>query len=195
MALGAALLLGAGTAQAGVKYLGDGAIQNSRGGWDLPKQGACPADATAKTRPECIARRYTAASSTACTALGAAGTYSWSTGVCNDLVNMTQARATRRSTAPERGRGVCAIVMQGDDRTGRLRQARRHPSGPGPAPPRGDAALGGPGVWRRVSSNNEALVGWGGRSAPLPQQRDPAQRPARPRHRGRDLHNMNMARR
>ena len=67
-----ALLLGAGTAQAGIKYLGDGAVQNSRGGWDLPKQGSCPADLTAKTRPDCIARRFTAATSAA----------SWRCGSC-----------------------------------------------------------------------------------------------------------------
>lgn len=75
LALGASLLL-AGPAQAAVKYLADGATQNARGGWDLPKQGSCPADPTAKTRPDCIARRYTAASSAACTALGSSGWYS-----------------------------------------------------------------------------------------------------------------------
>ena len=65
LAFGAVLLLGAGSAQAGVKYVGDGAVQNSRGGWDLPKQGSCPADLTAKTRPECVARFFTAANSAA----------------------------------------------------------------------------------------------------------------------------------
>ncbi len=116
-ALGAALLIGAGTAQAGVKYLGDGAVQNARGGWDLPKQGACPADPTATTRPDCVARRFTAANSAACTALGATGTYSWSTGVCNDLVNKTEAAC---KAATDRywnaAASVCAVVMQDDDR-------------------------------------------------------------------------------
>ena len=59
-ALAAATLTAAGPAQAAVKYLADGATQNARGGWDLPKQGGCPADPTALTRPDCIARRYTA---------------------------------------------------------------------------------------------------------------------------------------
>ena len=90
LALGAALLHGVASAQ-DIKYVSDGAVQNSRGGWDLPKQGSCPADLTAKTRPECVARRFDAKDSAACTALGAAGRYSWSTGVCTDLVNTTKA--------------------------------------------------------------------------------------------------------
>ena len=117
LAFGAALLLGAGSAQAGTKYFADGAVQNSRGGWDLPKQGSCPADLTATTRPDCVARRFAAASSTACTALGAAGWYSWSTGVCNDLVNTTQAAC---NAAADRywnaSTSVCAVAMKGDDR-------------------------------------------------------------------------------
>ena len=117
VAMGAALLLGAGTAQAGVKYVGDGGVQNARGGWDLPKQGACPADPTATTRPDCVARRFKAADTTACTALGAAGWYSWSTGVCNDLTNTTQATC---SAVVDRywnaAVSVCAVVLKGDDR-------------------------------------------------------------------------------
>ncbi len=116
-ALGVALLLGAGTAQAGVKYLGDGAIQNARGGWDLPKQGACPADATAKTRPDCVARRFVAKDSAACTALGASGAYSWSTGVCDDLTNKTEAACKAKVDRYwNAAAGVCAIVMEDDDR-------------------------------------------------------------------------------
>ncbi len=117
LAFGAVLLLGAGSAQAGVKYVGDGAVQNSRGGWDLPKQGSCPADLTAKTRPECVARRFDAKDTAACTALGAAGLYSWSTGVCTDLVNTTQAACKAAvDVAGTPTPGVCAIVMDDDDR-------------------------------------------------------------------------------
>jgi PKD repeat protein len=116
LALGAALLLGAGTAQAGIRYIGDGAVQNSRGGWDLPKQGACPADPTAKTRPDCIARWYTAANSAACTALGTAGQYSWSTGSCADLVNTTQAACEKAVDRHWNANGSCSIVMDSDDR-------------------------------------------------------------------------------
>lgn len=116
LALGASLLL-AGPAQAAVKYLADGATQNARGGWDLPKQGGCPADPTALTRPDCIARRYTAASSSACTALGASGWYSWSTGSCNDLVNTTEAACkAKKDRYWNAAAGVCAVVMQDDDR-------------------------------------------------------------------------------
>ncbi len=117
LALGTALLLGAGIAQAATKYVADGGVQNSRGGFDLPKQGACPADATATSRPDCLARRFVAADSAACTALTPASGYSWSTGVCNDLVNTTkdacQKAVDRYWNAAS---GVCAIVMKGDDR-------------------------------------------------------------------------------
>lgn len=116
LALGAALLLGAGTAQAGTKYLGDGAVQNSRGGWDLPKQGSCPAEVAAKTRPDCIARRFNAATSAACTALGPAGQYPWSTGVCTDLVNASQAACQKVKDRYWAANGTCAIVMGDDDR-------------------------------------------------------------------------------
>ena len=117
IAVGAALLLGAGTAQAAIKYLGDGGVQNTRGGWDLAKQGACPADATAKTRPDCVARRYKAADSAACTALGTSGWYSWSTGVCNDLTNATEAACKAVTDRYwNAAAGVCAIVMEDDDR-------------------------------------------------------------------------------
>lgn len=117
LAVGAALLVVAGSALAGTKYLADGAVQNSRGGWDLPKQGSCPADLTAATRADCVARRFVAANTAACTALGPSGQYSWSTGVCNDLVNTTQATC---NAAVDRywnaAAGVCAVVMKGDDR-------------------------------------------------------------------------------
>lgn len=116
LAFGAVLLLGAGSAQAGVKYLGDGAVQNARGGWDLPKQGSCPADLTAKTRPECVARFFTAANSAACTALGASGQYSWSTGVCVDQVNTTQAACNATVDRHWNANGTCSIVMDSDDR-------------------------------------------------------------------------------
>lgn len=116
VALGTVLLLGASYAQAGIKYFSDGAVQNSRGGWDLPKQGACLADPTAKTRPDCVARRFDAASSTACTALGPTGQYSWSTGVCTDLVNTTKDACQKVSDRYWNANGVCAIVMLNDDR-------------------------------------------------------------------------------
>ena len=118
LAFGAALLLGAGSAQAGTKYYADGAVQNSRGGWDLPKQGSCPADLTATTRPDCVARRFKAASSAECTALGAANAFSWTTsGVCNDLVNTTQAACNAVSDRFwNAAAGVCSVAMKGDDR-------------------------------------------------------------------------------
>jgi hypothetical protein len=115
LAFGAALLPGIAGAQ-GIKYVSDGAVHNSRGGWDLPKQGSCPADATAKTRPDCVARRFDAANSAACTALGQAGWYSWSTGVCTDLVNTTQAACEAAVDRHWNANGSCAIVMADDDR-------------------------------------------------------------------------------
>ncbi|MFN7986300.1 MAG: PKD domain-containing protein [Thermoanaerobaculia bacterium] len=117
LVVGAALLLGSGTAQAAIKYLGDGGVQNSRGGWDLPKQGTCPADPTAKTRPDCVARRFKAADSAACTALGTSGWYSWSTGVCNDLANATEAACKAVTDRYwNAATSTCAIVMEDDDR-------------------------------------------------------------------------------
>ena len=86
----------------------------------FPKQGACPADATAKTRPDCVARRFVAADSAACTALGASGAYSWSTGVCNDLVNTTQ---TACQAATDRYWNAAASVCA--DRHGRTTTATR----------------------------------------------------------------------
>lgn len=116
LASGVALLLGAGTALAGVKYTSDGAVQNAQGGWVLPKQGSCPADLTAKTRPDCIARRFTAATSAACTALGPAGQYSWSTGVCSDLVNNTKTACEGAVDRFWAANGTCAIIMEDEDR-------------------------------------------------------------------------------
>lgn len=118
LAFGAVLLLGAGSALAGTKYFSDGGVQNSRGGWDLPKQGACPADATATTRPDCVARRFKAANTTECTAAGPANSVSWTTsGVCNDLVNTTQAACNAMVDRYwNAAAGVCAVVMKGDDR-------------------------------------------------------------------------------
>ncbi len=107
-----------GNAFAATVYLGDGAKQNVNGGWDLPKQGTCPAG-TAQgytgidTRPECVALRLNLVQASC-----VAPTYSWTTGgVCNDPVNTTQAAcetATDRLWNP--GTGICSIVMQGDDR-------------------------------------------------------------------------------
>ncbi|MBP9823819.1 MAG: carboxypeptidase regulatory-like domain-containing protein [Thermoanaerobaculia bacterium] len=102
-------------AGAQVRYLDDGAIPNTEGGWDLPAQGSCSVDAVNQpTRPDCVALRIVAANSTACTtALG-----SWTTGgVCNDLINTNQAACEaaidRKWNA---GTGVCSVVMMDDDR-------------------------------------------------------------------------------
>src|SRR6185436_14581510 len=94
--LGAALILsaplipGMTTAWAAVQYLGDGSLQNSQGGWNLPTQVTCPATNL---------RSYT------------------TSGVCNDLINTTQPAC---QAAPDRlwnaATGVCAVVMRGDDR-------------------------------------------------------------------------------
>ena len=165
LAVGAALLLGAWSARAGTKYLSDGALQNSRGGWDLPKQGACPSDATAKTRPDCLARRFVAASSAACTALGPSGQYSWSTGVCNDLVNTTQAAC---NAAVDRywnaGAGVCAIVMKGEDRNdvvcamhGGTWVTSGACTGAWAMPARDDPAYGPEGLWSGSGTGDQCL--------------------------------------
>ena len=114
LALAVPLGLGMEPGWAAVQYLNDGARQSAAGGWDLPTQATCTPDATKATRPECLALRIVAASSAACTT--AQG--SWTTGgVCNDLVNATQAACEAR---PDRlwnsGTGICAVVMKGDDR-------------------------------------------------------------------------------
>ena len=103
------LVLGAGPASAATQYLRDGAKQNAKNGWDLPKQGTCPSDPTAKTRPDCLARRFTYVCSNqayldqaSCLAGGGtwdaatSGTickspnYSWATSnVCNDTTRTT----------------------------------------------------------------------------------------------------------
>ena len=57
LALTALMLLSPGMAGAQVQMLGDGALQNSYGGFDLPAQGTCPADPTMTTRPLCVALR------------------------------------------------------------------------------------------------------------------------------------------
>lgn len=98
-----------------VVLLGDGAVQNNRGGWDLPAQGTCPAGAAQgytgiDTRPECVALRLNV---NPCT-----GNYSSTTnGVCNDLVNNTQNLC---QAAPDRlwnpSTNLCSIVMMDDDR-------------------------------------------------------------------------------
>src|SRR5262245_32199417 len=79
----------AGSGWAATVSLGDGALQNNAGGWDLPLQGSCPADLTKVTRPDCLALRFPAYAIQAdCTNVATGGANrSWSTGVCNDLVN------------------------------------------------------------------------------------------------------------
>jgi len=101
-------------AWAAVQYLDDGALQNpTSGGWDLPAQGTCPADPTQPTRADCLALRLPIVQASC-----VAPNYSWNTsGVCNDLVNITQVDCEAQ---PDRlwnsGTSVCAIVMKGDDR-------------------------------------------------------------------------------
>ncbi len=113
LALTALMLLGTGMAGAQITYLDDGAIPNNAGGWDLPAQGSCTTDLGLATRPECLGLRLVAASSTACTTAGG----SWSTSVCNDTLALD---ATACNAKPDRywnaGTGICAVVMQDDDR-------------------------------------------------------------------------------
>ena len=109
-----------GDAQAAIRYVDDGAVQNSYGGFDLPAQGTCPAGAAEgyagiDTRPECVALRLNYATQSSCTSAG--GNYAWSTGVCNDLVNTTEGTCT---PTPDRlwnaATNTCSIVMFYDDR-------------------------------------------------------------------------------
>ena len=106
-------------AMAQITYLDDGAVPNTRGGWDLPAQGTCPAGTAngytgIDTRPECVALRLNIVQAS-CTS---GSNLSWTTsGVCNDLVHSTQAtcEATEdRLWNP--GTSTCAVVMSGDDR-------------------------------------------------------------------------------
>jgi len=128
LALAVPLVLGAGSAQATTQYLGDGAVQNARGGWDLPLQGSCPADPTKLTRPECLALRLSGfADKASCEALvGGVQIRSWviptasspTSGVCNDPANLNNEAGC--NAQPDRlynaATGVCAIVMLSDDR-------------------------------------------------------------------------------
>lgn len=122
-ALALASVLFAGTVLAGTQFLGDGAVRptnntTTRGGWDLPLQGSCPADGTATTRPACVARRYNL-SGAACVS----PTYSLvsaTSGACTDTLATTQSACL---ALPDRywndwggGTGVCAIVLMDDDR-------------------------------------------------------------------------------
>ena len=74
-------------------YLDDGALQNSSGGWDLPDKGACAADPTKTTRPECVATRFpTYTTSSTCVVSNSpnAPIRSWSTGICTYDTATTQ---------------------------------------------------------------------------------------------------------
>ena len=114
LALTAVMLLSPGLAGAQtIQLLGDGAVPNAAGGWDLPAQGTCPVDTNQKTRPDCVALRLNVVQ-TSCVS----PTMSWTTGgVCNDLINTNQAACQaaidRKWNA---GTGVCSIVMMDDDR-------------------------------------------------------------------------------
>ncbi len=122
LALAALMLLGTGIAGAQtIQYLDDGAVQNSRGGFDLPLQGYCwgdgAIDTAHATRPLCIALRMNYAKDP-CTAGTAPTVRSWSTGVCNDLINTTQLACEAQPDRLWTGAPVnkCAIVMNDDDR-------------------------------------------------------------------------------
>ena len=116
--LAVGLVLGAPGAWATVQFLNDGAVQNTYGGFDVPLQGTCPAGGLnaytgIDTRPECVALRLNIVQASC-----SSPNYSWTTsGVCNDLVNATQLTC---QAEPDRlwnpGTGVCAVVMQYDDR-------------------------------------------------------------------------------
>ncbi len=116
LALTALMLLGTGMAGAQITYLGDGAIPNAAGGWNLPAQGTCPADPTQTTRPECVALRLNIAQGSC-----VAPNYGWTTGgVCNDTLATTEelcnGKPDRLWNAAPTGTNTCAIVMAGDDR-------------------------------------------------------------------------------
>ncbi len=120
LALVIPLLLGGAGAWAAVQYLGDGALPNSSGGWDLPNNGSCYPDATKLSRPECLALRFPAFTTSATCISPVAPDVApyikaWSTGSCNDLINTTQAACEAQ---PDRlwNNGICAVVMKGDDR-------------------------------------------------------------------------------
>ena len=115
LTLVACMGLGLGSAFAATQYLGDGAVPNgTTGGWDLPKQGTCPADLTQTTRPECLALRLNVVQAS-CTS---GNNLSWTTsGVCNDLVNNSQSACEAQDDRLwNAATNTCAVVMQNDDR-------------------------------------------------------------------------------
>lgn len=115
LALTALMLLSPGMAGAQVQMLGDGALQNSYGGFDLPAQGTCPADPTMTTRPLCVALRLNIVQASC-----VAPNYSWSTGsLCNDVDPAVVDQATCESKGDRLWNAAtskCAIVMSDDDR-------------------------------------------------------------------------------
>ncbi len=143
LALTALMLLGPGMAGAQVTYLGDGAIPNAAGGWDLPAQGTCPADLTKTTRPECVALRLEHRSGE----LRRARPTAWTTsGVCNDTLAHDRGACNAK---PDRlwnaGTGVCAIVMMDDDRNDVVCAMHKAPgSRPAPAPAPGSCRSAAP---------------------------------------------------
>ena len=113
LALTVLILLSPGIAGAQViQLLADGALPNAAGGWNLPAQGTCPVDLSQATRPDCVALRLDVVQASC-----VSPTMSWSTGVCNDLINNT---APLCVGAPDRkwnlATGICSIVMMDDDR-------------------------------------------------------------------------------
>lgn len=119
LALAACVVLRAGGAWAVVQYEWHGALEDAvTGQWDLPDTGSCAVDPSKTTRPECLALRFpTYTTSATCTAgSGNPPQRSWSTGVCNDLVN--NANQATCEAQPDRmwSNGICAVTMKGYDR-------------------------------------------------------------------------------
>ena len=115
LALTALMLLSPGIAGAQVQMLGDGALQNTYGGFDLPAQGTCTVGSNPTTRPLCLALRLVVTPPATCaTLLG-----STSSSLCNDLDPAVVDQATCENKGDRfwnAGTAKCAIVMSDDDR-------------------------------------------------------------------------------
>jgi 5-methylcytosine-specific restriction endonuclease McrA len=118
LAFAVLIVLGTAGSWAAIQYLDDGALQSAFGGWDYPQQGSCPADTNQKTRPDCLALRFPAYTTSAdCTNAATGGANrSWSTGVCNDLINSASQAACEAVEDRKWSNGICSIVLLGDDR-------------------------------------------------------------------------------
>ncbi len=117
LALTALMLLIPGIAAAQVQMLGDGALQNTYGGFDLPAQGSCSVGSNPTTRPLCLALRLVVTPPATCTSLLGSS----SSSLCNDLDPAVVDQATCENKGDRlwnAGAGKCAIVMSDDDRNG-----------------------------------------------------------------------------